>query len=110
MRPETPPYVEPRRHSGRRQIHIEFLSECFRPFVQHRQRGVEHLRRFQTRQRRRVDSLYWAVFNLDRKNPNAKDDFEHLPPEQLADDILQKELRIAEIMREIKELLGRKPL
>jgi type I restriction enzyme M protein len=55
------------------------------------------------------DSLYWPVFNLDRKNPNTKDDFEHLPPEQLADDILQKELRIAEIMREIKELLGRKP-
>jgi type I restriction enzyme M protein len=47
--------------------------------------------------------------NLDRKNPNAKQDFEHLPPEQLADDILRKELRIAEIMREIKELLGRKP-
>ena len=43
--------------------------------------------------------------NLDIKNPNAKDDFEHLPPEPLADDILQKELRIAEI----KELLGKKP-
>jgi type I restriction enzyme M protein len=48
-------------------------------------------------------------YNLDIKNPNAKADFEHLPPEQLADDILQKELRIVEIMREIKELLGRKP-
>ncbi|HET6574691.1 MAG TPA: class I SAM-dependent DNA methyltransferase [Fimbriiglobus sp.] len=48
-------------------------------------------------------------YNLDIKNPNAKADFEHLPPEQLADDILRKELRIAEIMREIKELLGRKP-
>jgi type I restriction enzyme M protein len=48
-------------------------------------------------------------YNLDIKNPNAKADFEHLPPEQLADDILQKELRIADIMREIKELLGRKP-
>jgi type I restriction enzyme M protein len=48
-------------------------------------------------------------FNLDIKNPSAKDDFEHLPPEQLADDILQKELRIAEIMQEIKELLRRKP-
>ena len=47
--------------------------------------------------------------NLDIKNPNAKQDLEHLPPEKLADDILQKELRIAEIMREIKELLGRKP-
>jgi type I restriction enzyme M protein len=55
------------------------------------------------------DGIYWPIFNLDRKNPSAKDDFEHLPPEQLADDILEKELRIAEIMREIKELLGRKP-
>jgi type I restriction enzyme M protein len=45
------------------------------------------------------DALYWSIFNLDRKNPHAKDDFEHLPPEQLADDILRKELRIAEIMR-----------
>jgi type I restriction enzyme M protein len=47
--------------------------------------------------------------NLDIKNPNAKQDLEHLPPEQLADDILQKELRIAEIMGEIKQLLGSKP-
>ena len=44
--------------------------------------------------------------NLDRKNPHAKVDFEHLPPEQLADDILKKELRIAELMQEIKATLG----
>jgi type I restriction enzyme M protein len=43
--------------------------------------------------------------NLDIKNPHGKVDFEHLPPEQLADDILKKEQRIAEIMGEIKELL-----
>jgi len=43
--------------------------------------------------------------NLDIKNPRGKVDFEHLPPEQLADDILKKELRIAEIMGEIKDLL-----
>lgn len=43
--------------------------------------------------------------NLDIKNPRGKVDFEHLPPEQLADDILKKELRIAEIMGEIKNLL-----
>jgi len=28
--------------------------------------------------------------NLDRKNPRAKEDITHLPPEQLADDILKK--------------------
>lgn len=43
--------------------------------------------------------------NLDIKNPRGKVDFEHLPPEQLADDILKKEQRIAEIMGEIKSLL-----
>jgi type I restriction enzyme M protein len=43
--------------------------------------------------------------NLDRKNPRGKEDFEHLPPEQLADDILKKELRIAEIVGEIKAVL-----
>ena len=44
--------------------------------------------------------------NLDRKNPNAATDFEHLPPEQLADDILKKEQRIVEIIAEIKAQLG----
>jgi type I restriction enzyme M protein len=55
------------------------------------------------------EELLASGCNLDRKNPNAKQDYEHLPPEQLAEDILQKELRIAEIMREIKALLGAKP-
>jgi type I restriction enzyme M protein len=50
--------------------------------------------------------LLAAGCNLDRKNPNAATDFEHLPPEQLADDILKKEQRIAEIMTEIKRALG----
>jgi len=45
--------------------------------------------------------------NLDIKNPNGKVDFEHLPPEQLADDILKKEQRIIEIMTEIKQILNR---
>ena len=43
--------------------------------------------------------------NLDIKNPNSKQDFEHLPPEQLTDDILKKEQRIGEIMMEIKKAL-----
>lgn len=53
-----------------------------------------------------VKELLEANCNLDRKNPRGKVDFEHLPPEQLADDILQKELRIAELVREIKTALG----
>ncbi|HCF84430.1 MAG TPA: SAM-dependent methyltransferase, partial [Ktedonobacter sp.] len=45
--------------------------------------------------------------NLDIKNPNGKQDFEHLPPEQLVKDILHKERRIMEIMGELQQILER---
>lgn len=47
--------------------------------------------------------------NLDRKNPRAREDIAHLPPEQLAAGIIEKERRIAEIMAEIKMVLKEKP-
>jgi len=43
--------------------------------------------------------------NLDVKNPNHTTDFEHLPPEQLVEDILKKEQRIIELMGEIRAVL-----
>ncbi len=42
--------------------------------------------------------------NLDRKNPLAKEDIAHLPPEELAASILKKAQRIAEIMSDIQNL------
>jgi type I restriction enzyme M protein len=71
-----------------------------------------------TRSGRKENDRAWRVpaeriiengFNLDIKNPSAKDDFEHLPPEQLAADILKKEQHIAEIMAEIQKTLAEKP-
>jgi type I restriction enzyme M protein len=50
-----------------------------------------------------------AGCNLDRKNPNAKPDAEHRPPEQLVESILAKEARIAAIVGEIKSLLAGTP-
>ncbi len=44
--------------------------------------------------------------NLDVKNPNSAESLEHLPPEQLVADIIEKERRIMEIMEEIKEEIG----
>jgi type I restriction enzyme M protein len=44
--------------------------------------------------------------NLDIKNPSAAEALEHLPPEQLVEDILVKERRIIEIMGEIKKVLA----
>jgi type I restriction enzyme M protein len=43
--------------------------------------------------------------NLDRKNPRAKEDITHLPPERIAADIMEKERRILEIMGNIQRLL-----
>jgi len=43
--------------------------------------------------------------NLDRKNPRAKEDIAHLPPEQLVESILEKEHRIVGIVAGIRELL-----
>jgi type I restriction enzyme M protein len=45
-------------------------------------------------------------FNLDIKNPNAKEDLAHLPPEELVASIIAKEQRIAQIMTEIQHLLA----
>ena len=68
---------------------------------------------------RRVESdLAWKVpaadlladkCNLDSKNPNARVDIAHLPPEELVENILRKERRIVEIMGTIKSLLGGGP-
>ncbi len=44
-------------------------------------------------------------YNLDIKNPSARQDLEHLPPEQLAASIAEKERRIATLMDEIQALL-----
>ena len=44
--------------------------------------------------------------NLYRKNPRSKEDITHLPPERLADSILEKEQRIATILGKIQKLLG----
>jgi type I restriction enzyme M protein len=48
-----------------------------------------------------------ASVNLDIKNPNSKQGLEHMPPEQLVEDILKKEQRIFEIITEIKQVLGK---
>ena len=43
--------------------------------------------------------------NLDVKNPNAGDDIEHRPPEELVADIVRKERQILALMEEIEEML-----
>lgn len=69
-----------------------------------------------TRRGRKENERAWKVpaaellangCNLDRKNPHAAVDITHLPPDQLAESILLKEQRIAEIMNNIRALLAK---
>jgi type I restriction enzyme M protein len=53
-----------------------------------------------------VEELLDRNCNLALRNPRAAVDLEHLPPEQLAESVLKKELRIADLLREIKAALG----
>lgn len=43
--------------------------------------------------------------NFDIKNPNSEDEFTHLPPEKLIEDILEKEHKIISLMNEVQEIL-----
>lgn len=45
-------------------------------------------------------------FNLDIKNPHAKQDLEHMPPDELAQGIIEKEQRILDLMQEIRIALA----
>lgn len=65
--------------------------------------------------KREKNQLAWKVSaedilknncNLDIKNPNGKQDLEHLPPEELVESILEKEQTIITVLAEIRELLG----
>ena len=66
--------------------------------------------------KREEDARAWKVpaaellannCNLDRKNPSAKEDVTHMPPEELVASILDKERRIAEIVGKIQGLLAK---
>jgi type I restriction enzyme M protein len=53
-----------------------------------------------------VADLLAANCDFDRKNPKAKVDIEHLPPQHLAESIVNKQRRIVEIVESIRSLIG----
>jgi type I restriction enzyme M protein len=78
-------------------MQLEEFSECLRWFKN----------REENEQAWKVSAaeLLSSNCNLDRKNPRAKADATHLPPDELVESILQKERQIEEIMKGIKNLL-----
>jgi type I restriction enzyme M protein len=53
-----------------------------------------------------IERIVQNGYNLDLTNPNAAEDLEHVPPERLAESIIDKEQQIIEILSEVKALLG----
>ncbi|MDD3472951.1 MAG: N-6 DNA methylase, partial [Syntrophaceae bacterium] len=53
-----------------------------------------------------IEKIVTSGYNLDIKNPNNTKGFTHLPPEQLVEDIVRKEQRILDIMKEIQQVLA----
>lgn len=86
--------------------HIKNKIQVVKDEVKQAQTEEQIQREIAKDEKAKGDSIYWAIYNLDRKNPSNQQDFDHLPPEQLVADILEKDRRVAEIMEEIRQLLA----
>jgi type I restriction enzyme M protein len=96
---EQPLPEERKNYTKTKPMQFEEFEDCIKWWNQRKENGKAW--------RVKAIDIVANNYNLDIKNPNAKDDLEHLPPEQLVEDIVEKEQRIAEIMAEIKQILGR---
>ncbi|MBD2726692.1 N-6 DNA methylase [Nostoc sp. FACHB-892] len=92
----------PSKDIARIQNQVQFLKDE----VKQAQTEEQSQRQIAKDENAKGDAIYWAIYNLDRKNPNNQKDFEHLPPEQLVADILEKDRRVAAIMAEIKQFFA----
>ena len=97
-------------YSKTKPMQFEEFADCIKWFQAKRRKANDHAWRVAAADVLKYDDVGVLVAcNLDQKNPSSSEALEHLPPEQLADDILAKERRIIEIMEEIKaELAGPK--
>ncbi len=52
------------------------------------------------------DALYWPIYNLDLKNPNAKTGLEHADPKDLIASMRGHEAEVMRLLREIEALVN----
>ncbi|MCO6455506.1 MAG: SAM-dependent DNA methyltransferase [Pirellulaceae bacterium] len=95
-------------YSKTKPLGFDEFADCIKWFNAKRRKENDHAWRVAAADVLKYDGSGSLVScNLDLKNPKSAEALEHLPPEQLAEDILTKERRIIEIMEEIKaELVG----
>ena len=51
------------------------------------------------------DALYWPIYNLDIKNPNAKAGLEHADPKDLIASMRSHETEVMRLLGEIEALV-----
>lgn len=81
-------------------LQYEELTDLLKWFRAERRRETEHAWKVKARE------VLAGGGNLDIKNPRGVEALEHLPPEQLAESIVEKNRRVGEIMEEIKAILA----
>lgn len=81
-------------------LQYEELADLLKWFRAERRRENEHAWKVKAR------DVMASSGNLDIKNPRGAEALEHLPPEQLAESIVEKNRRVGEIMEEIKAILA----
>ena len=94
-------------YSKTKPVQFDEFADCIKWFQSKRRKEDDHAWKVPAKSVLKYDKAgNLLAFNLDQKNPSSADALVHLPPEQLADDILAKERRIIEIMEEIKAELA----
>ncbi len=105
---ELPPPEGRKNYSKTKPIQIEEFDDVTKWFAMKRRKETDHAWRVPVEDMLKYDENGSLLScNLDQKNPKSTEALEHLPPEQLADEILAKERRIIEIMEEIKAELAK---
>lgn len=90
-------------YSKTKPLQFEEFADCIEWFRLKRRKETDRAWRVSVADVLKYDDSGALVScNLDIKNPNSAQALEHLPPEQLVEDILAKERRIIDIMEEIR--------
>jgi len=96
-----------RSYTKTKPIQFDEFTDCIKWYQLKRRKETDRAWRVPVAQVLKYDGAgALASCNLDMKNPNGAAAMKHLPPEQLADDLLAKERRIIEIIEEIKAELA----
>jgi type I restriction enzyme M protein len=88
------------RYSKSKPMQFDEFSECIEWWKQRSEN--EHAWKVN------ADTVLGRNCNLDIRNPNRLEHVEHLPPDAISESILEKEVRIIEIIKEINQILENK--